>query len=246
MSSSYQTRGYQRPEEDKPDSNVAELIGTGLLAGAGLGSIAGMKLGRNNISRGIDPKKKEAIRQLAELNKKPAANAGVRQKDLNNVDVEPSKTPTRMKEVYQEVSQPVEINKTPQLTGSTKVSRPNTFIEDYTREIAEQRIGEQQVDDVLQALNLTTEARSERARQYANVRRVQAAAADDIIDGLRREAAVDQAATAPNSGANQQIGRVKHRLQQNEDVNLAKIEKAEDLADAAIQQQVKNNNNVEQ
>ena len=242
MSSSYQTRGYQRPEEDKPDSNVAELIGTGLLAGAGLGSIAGMKLGRNNISRGIDPKKKEAIRQLAELNKKPAANAGVRQKDLNNVDVEPSKTPTRMKEVYQEVSQPVEINKTPQLTGSTKVSRPNTFIEDYTREIAEQRIGEQQVDDVLQALNLTTEARSERARQYANVRRVQAAAADDIIDGLRREAAVDQAATASNSGANQQIGRVKHRLQQNEDVNLAKIEKAEDLADAAIQQQVQNNN----
>jgi len=242
MSSSYQTRGYQRPEEDKPDSNVAELIGTGLLAGAGLGSIAGMRLGRNNISTGMDPKKKEAIRQLAELNKKPAANAGVRQKDLNNVDVEPSKTPTRMKEVYQEVSQPVEINKTPQLTGSTKVSRPNTFIEDYTREIAEQRIGEQQVDDVLQALNLTTEARSERARQYANVRRVQAAAADDIIDGLRREAAVDQAATASNSGANQQIGRVKHRLQQNEDVNLAKIEKAEDLADAAIQQQVQNNN----
>ena len=308
MSSSYQTRGYQRPEEDKPDSNVAELIGTGLLAGAGLGSIAGMKLGRNNISRGIDPKKKEAIRQLAELNKKPAANAGVRQKDLNNVDVEPSKTPTRMKEVYQEVSQPVEINKTPQLTGSTKVSRPNTFIEDYTRELAEQRIGEQQVDDALQALNLTAESRSERARQYANVRRVQAAAADDIIEQLkiektaqdmmgprpkfpiddparqkdlyannplqferevteattadlaydnerafieealterrnaRKANSVDQAATASNSGANQQIGRVKHRLQQNEDVNLAKIEKAEDLADAAIQQQVQNNN----
>ena len=92
-----------------------------------------------------------------------------------------------MKEVYQEVSQPVEINKTPQLTGSTKVSRPNTFIEDYTRELAEQRIGEQQVDDALQALNLTAESRSERARQYANVRRVQAAAADDIIEQLKIE-----------------------------------------------------------
>ena len=242
MSSSYQARGYQRPEEEQPDSNVAELIGTGLLAGAGLGSIAGIRLGRNTVSRGMDPKQKENLKRLVEFNKKPAANAGVRQKDLNTVDVAPSKTPTSMKEVYQEVSQPVKINKTPQLTGATKVSRPDTFIDDYVRDITEQRIGEQQVDDALQAFNLTGEARSERARQYANVRRVQAAAADDIIDGLRREATVDQAATATNSGANQEIGRVKHRLQQNEDVNLSKIEMAEDLADTAIQQQVQNNN----
>jgi len=242
MSSSYQARGYQRPEEEQPSSNVAELIGTGLLAGAGLGSIAGIRLGRGRVARGMDPKKKETIRKLAELNKKPAANAGVRQKDLNTVDVAPSKTPTSMKEVYQEVSQPVKINKTPQLTGATKVSRPDTFVDDYVRDIAEQRIGEQQVEDALQAFNLTKEARSERARQYANVRRVQAAAADDIIDGLRREATVDQSATAVNSGANQEIGRVKHRLQQNEDVNLAKIERAEDLADTAIQQQVQKNN----
>ena len=242
MSSSYQARGYQRSEEEQPDSNVAELIGTGLLAGAGLGSIAGIRLGRNTVSRGMDPKQKENLKRLVEFNKKPAANAGVRQKDLNTVDVAPSKTPTSMKEVYQEVSQPVKINKTPQLTGATKVSRPNTFIDDYVRDITEQRIGEQQVDDALQAFNLTGEARSERARQYANVRRVQAAAADDIIDGLRREATVDQAATATNSGANQEIGRVKHRLQQNEDVNLSKIEMAEDLADTAIQQQVQNNN----
>ena len=242
MSSSYQARGYQRPEEEQPDSNVAELIGTGLLAGAGLGSIAGIRLGRGRVARGMDPKKKETIRKLAELNKKPAANAGVRQKDLNAVDVAPSKTPTSMKEVYQEVSQPVKIDKTPRLTGATKVSRPDTFIDDYVRDITEQRIGEQQVDDALQAFNLTGEARSERARQYANVRRVQAAAADDIIDGLRREATVDQAATATNSGANQEIGRVKHRLQQNEDVNLSKIEMAEDLADTAIQQQVQKNN----
>jgi len=242
MSSSYQARGYQRPEEEQSDSNVAELIGTGLLAGAGLGSIAGIRLGRGRVARGMDPKKKETIRKLAELNKKPAANAGVRQKDLNTVDVAPSKTPTSMKEIYQEVSQPVKINKTPQLTGATKVSRPDTFIDDYVRDIAEQRIGEQQVEDALQAFNLTKEARSERARQYANVRRVQAAAADDVIDGLRREATVDQSATAVNSGANQEIGRVKHRLQQNEDVNLAKIERAEDLADTAIQQQVQKNN----
>ena len=242
MSSSYQARGYQRPEEEQPDSNVAELIGTGLLAGAGLGSIAGIRLGRGRVARGMDPKKKETIRKLAELNKKPAANAGVRQKDLNNVDVAPSKTPTSMKEVYQEVSQPVKINKTPQLTGATKISRPDTFVDDYVRDIAEQRIGEQQVEDALQAFNLTKEARSERARQYANVRRVQAAAADDIIDELRRESTVDQSATAVNSGANQEIGRVKHRLQQNEDVNLAKVERAEDLADTAIQQQVQKNN----
>ena len=214
MSSSYQTRGYQRPEEDKPDSNIAELIGTGLLAGAGLGSIAGMRLGRGRVARGMDPKKKEAIRQLAELNKKPAANAGVRQKDLNTV-VAPSK-----------VSTP-KFNKKGELLRST-VKRKET-IEDL-------------IDDELTSQNLTPESRSERARQNASVRRVQAAAADDIIDGLRREAAVDQAATASNSGTNQQIGRVKHRLQQNEDVNLAKIEKAEDLADAAIQQQVQNNN----
>ena len=214
MSSSYQTRGYQRPEEDKPDSNIAELIGTGLLAGAGLGSIAGMRLGRGRVARGMDPKKKEAIRQLAELNKKPAANAGVRQKDLNTV-VAPSK-----------VSTP-KFNKKGEVLRST-VKRKET-IEDL-------------IDDELTVQNLTPESRSERARQNASVRRVQAAAADDIIDGLRREAAVDQAATASNSGANQQIGRVKHRLQQNEDVNLAKIEKAEDLADAAIQQQVQNNN----
>ena len=310
MSSSYQARGYQRPEEEQPSSNVAELIGTGLLAGAGLGSIAGIRLGRGRVARGMDPKKKETIRKLAELNKKPAANAGVRQKDLNTVDVAPSKTPTSMKEVYQEVSQPVKINKTPQLTGATKVSRPNTFIDDYVRDITEQRIGEQQVDDALQAFNLTGEARSERARQYANVRRVQAAAADDIIEQLKIEKTaedmmgprrqhpinapdgkrakymkenypvqyerevssalqdefaydnerafieevlterrnkriagnVDQAATATNSGANQEIGRVKHRLQQNEDVNLSKIEMAEDLADTAIQQQVQKNN----
>ena len=78
MSSSYQARGYQRPEEEQPDSNVAELIGTGLLAGAGLGSIAGIRLGRNTVSRGMDPKQKENLKRLVEFNKKPAANAGVR------------------------------------------------------------------------------------------------------------------------------------------------------------------------
>ena len=292
MSSSYQARGYQRPEEDKPDSNVAELIGTGLLAGAGLGSIAGIRLGRNTVSRGMDPKQKENLKRLVEFNKKPAANAGVRQKDLNTVEVTPSKTVVG------------------ELPASPTVNRPNTFIDDYVRDITEQRIGEQQVDDALQAFNLTGEARSERARQYANVRRVQAAAADDIIEQLKIEKTaedmmgprrqhpinapdgkrakymkenypvqyerevssalqdefaydnerafieevlteqrnkriagnVDQAATATNSGANQEIGRVKHRLQQNEDVNLAKIEMAEDLADTAIQQQVQKNN----
>ena len=265
MSSSYQARGYQRPEEDKPDSNVAELIGTGLLAGAGLGSIAGIRLGRGRVARGVSPKKKEAIRKLAELNKKPAANAGVRQKDLNtpstleelstriNKDLdalnEYAKTDPELASFLDKAYKETDFAVTPpsktvvkQLPASPTVNRPNTFIDDYVRDITEQRIGEQQVDDALQAFNLTGEARSERARQYANVRRVQAAAADDIIDGLRREATVDQAATATNSGANQEIGRVKHRLQQNEDVNLSKIEMAEDLADTAIQQQVQNNN----
>ena len=265
MSSSYQARGYQRPEEDKPDSNVAELIGTGLLAGAGLGSIAGIRLGRNTISRGMDPKQKENIKRLAEFNKKPAANAGVRQKDLNtpstleelstriNKDLdalnEYAKTDPELASFLDKAYKETDFAVTPpsktvvkQLPASPTVNRPNTFVDDYVRDITEQRIGEQQVDDALQAFNLTGEARSERARQYANVRRVQAAAADDIIDGLRREATVDQAATATNSGANQEIGRVKHRLQQNEDVNLAKMERAEDLADTAIQQQVQKNN----
>ena len=265
MSSSYQTRNYQRPEEDKPDSNVAELIGTGLLAGAGLGSIAGIRLGRGRIARGVSPKKKEAIRKLAELNKKPAANAGVRQKDLNtpstleelstriNKDLdalnEYAKTDPELASFLDKAYKETDFAVTPpsktvvkQLPASPTVNRPNTFVDDYVRDIAEQRIGEQQVEDALQAFNLTKEARSERARQYANVRRVQAAAADDVIDGLRREATVDQSATAVNSGANQEIGRVKHRLQQNEDVNLAKIERAEDLADTAIQQQVQKNN----
>ena len=265
MSSSYQTRNYQRPEEDKPDSNVAELIGTGLLAGAGLGSIAGIRLGRGRVARGVSPKKKEAIRKLAELNKKPAANAGVRQKDLNtpstleelstriNKDLdalnEYAKTDPELASFLDKAYKETDFAVTPpsktvvkQLPASPTVNRPNTFVDDYVRDIAEQRIGEQQVEDALQAFNLTKEARSERARQYANVRRVQAAAADDVIDGLRREATVDQSATAVNSGANQEIGRVKHRLQQNEDVNLAKIERAEDLADTAIQQQVQKNN----
>ena len=265
MSSSYQTRGYQRPEEDKPDSNVAELIGTGLLAGAGLGSIAGIRLGRGRVARGMDPKKKETIRKLAELNKKPAANAGVRQKDLNtpstleelstriNKDLdalnEYAKTDPELASFLDKAYKETDFAVTPpsktvvkQLPASPTVNRPNTFVDDYVRDIAEQRIGEQQVEDALQAFNLTKEARSERARQYANVRRVQAAAADDVIDELRREATVDQSATAVNSGANQEIGRVKHRLQQNEDVNLAKIERAEDLADTAIQQQVQKNN----
>ena len=265
MSSSYQTRSYQRPEEDKPDSNVAELIGTGLLAGAGLGSIAGIRLGRNTVSRGMDPKQKENLRRLNEFNKKSAANAGVRQKDLNtpstleelstriNKDLdalnEYAKTDPELASFLDKAYKETDFAVTPpsktvvkQLPASPTVNRPNTFVDDYVRDITEQRIGEQQVDDALQAFNLTGEARSERARQYANVRRVQAAAADDIIDGLRREATVDQAATATNSGANQEIGRVKHRLQQNEDVNLSKIEMAEDLADTAIQQQVQNNN----
>ena len=265
MSSSYQARGYQRPEEEQPDSNVAELIGTGLLAGAGLGSIAGIRLGRNTISRGMDPKQKENLKRLVEFNKKPAANAGVRQKDLNtpstleelstriNKDLdalnEYAKTDPELASFLDKAYKETDFAVTPpsktvvkQLPASPTVNRPNTFIDDYVRDITEQRIGEQQVDDALQAFNLTGEARSERARQYANVRRVQAAAADDIIDGLRREATVDQAATATNSGANQEIGRVKHRLQQNEDVNLSKIEMAEDLADTAIQQQVQNNN----
>ena len=265
MSSSYQARGYQRPEEEQPSSNVAELIGTGLLAGAGLGSIAGIRLGRGRVARGMDPKKKETIRKLAELNKKPAANAGVRQKDLNtpstleelstqiNKDLdalnEYAKTDPELASFLDKAYKETDFAVTPpsktvvkQLPASPTVNRPNTFVDDYVRDIAEQRIGEQQVEDALQAFNLTKEARSERARQYANVRRVQAAAADDVIDGLRREATVDQSATAVNSGANQEIGRVKHRLQQNEDVNLAKIERAEDLADTAIQQQVQKNN----
>ena len=215
MSSSYQARGYQRPEEEQPDSNVAELIGTGLLAGAGLGSIAGIRLGRNNISRGMDPKQKENIRRLAEFNKKSAANSGIVKTDLSEVKVPPS----------------ARFNKKGDLIRSS-VNRKET-IEDL-------------IDDELTVQNLTPESRSERARQNAAVRRVReanlAAKGDEIIDQLRREATVDQAATATNSGANQEIGRVKHRLQQNEDVNLAKMERAEDLADTAIQQQVQNNN----
>jgi len=215
MSSSYQARGYQRPEEEQPDSNVAELIGTGLLAGAGLGSIAGIRLGRNNISRGMDPKQKENIRRLAEFNKKSAANSGIVKTDLSEVKVPPS----------------ARFNKKGDLIRSS-VNRKET-IEDL-------------IDDELTVQNLTPESRSERARQNAAVRRVReanlAAKGDEIIDQLRREATVDQAATATNSGANQEIGRVKHRLQQNEDVNLSKIEMAEDLADTAIQQQVQNNN----
>ena len=333
MSSSYQARGYQRPEEEQPDSNVAELIGTGLLAGAGLGSIAGIRLGRNTVSRGMDPKQKENLRRLNEFNKKPAANAGVRQKDLNtpstleelstriNKDLdalnEYAKTDPELASFLDKAYKETDFAVTPpsktvvkQLPASPTVNRPNTFVDDYVRDITEQRIGEQQVDDALQAFNLTGEARSERARQYANVRRVQAAAADDIIEQLKIEKTaedmmgprrqhpinapdgkrakymkenypvqyerevssalqdefaydnerafieevlterrnkriagnVDQAATATNSGANQEIGRVKHRLQQNEDVNLSKIEMAEDLADTAIQQQVQNNN----
>ena len=203
MSSSYQARGYQRPEEDKPDSNVAELIGTGLLAGAGLGSIAGIRLGRNTVSRGMDPKQKENIKRLAEFNKKPAANAGVRQKDLNtpstleelstriNKDLdalnEYAKTDPELASFLDKAYKETDFAVTPpsktvvkQLPASPTVNRPNTFVDDYVRDIAEQRIGEQQVEDALQAFNLTKEARSERARQYANVRRVQAAAADDV------------------------------------------------------------------
>ena len=115
-------------------------------------------------------------------------------------------------------------------------------MDDYTREITERRLGEQQVEDALQVLNLTRESRSERARQAANVRRVQAAAADDIIDELRSQRTVDQTASAINSGAGQQTGRTKHRLQSNEDVVLRKVEQSEDLVDAALQKQVQQQN----
>ena len=238
MSSSYQPRSNQRPEDQESDVNIAELVGTAALAGVGLGGIAGLALKRKANTAKSTQQINEFLNKARQQRKSPGATSGVKQADLSNVDVTPSKTPTRMKEVYQEAAQPVEINKTPQLTGSTSVARPNTFVDDYTREITERRLGEQQVEDALQVLNLTRESRSERARQAANVRRVQAAAADDIIDELRSQRTVDQTATAINSGAGQQIGRTKHRLQSNEDVVLRKVEQSEDLVDAAVQKQV--------
>ena len=242
MSSSYQPRSNQRPENQESDVNIAELVGTAALAGVGLGGIAGLALKRKANTAKSTQQINEFLSKARQQRKSPGATSGVKQADLSNVDVTPSKTPTRMKEVYQEAAQPVEINKTPQLTGSTSVARPNTFVDDYTREITERRLGEQQVEDALQVLNLTRESRSERARQAANVRRVQAAAADDIIDELRSQRTVDQTATAINSGAGQQIGRTKHRLQSNEDVVLRKVEQSEDLVDAAVQKQVQQQN----
>ena len=200
MSSSYQSRSYQKPEEQQSDANIAELIGTGLLAGAGLGGIAGIRFGRNKISRGRASKQRRDANKIKEFNKKRAANAGVVQTDLN---VAPSKT--------------------------VKSKKGRETIKDL-------------IDDELTVQNLTRESRSERAKQAAAVRRVKAAKADEIIDQLRREGTVDQSATAINSGAGQQIGRTKQRLQANEDVNLARVESAEDLADAAIQQQIQKNN----
>ena len=242
MSSSYQPRSNQRPEDQESDVNIAELVGTAALAGVGLGGIAGLALKRKANTAKSTQQINEFLNKARQQRKSPGATSGVKQADLSNVDVTPSKTPTRMKEVYQEAAQPVEINKTPQLTGSTSVARPNTFVDDYTREITERRLGEQQVEDALQVLNLTRESRSERARQAANVRRVQAAAADDIIDELRSQRTVDQTASAINSGAGQQIGRTKHRLQSNEDVVLRKVEQSEDLVDAAVQKQVQQQN----
>ena len=242
MSSSYQPRSNQRPENQESDVNIAELVGTAALAGVGLGGIAGLALKRKANTAKSTQQINEFLSKARQQRKSPGATSGVKQADLSNVDVTPSKTPTRMKEVYQEAAQPVEINKTPQLTGSTSVARPNTFVDDYTREITERRLGEQQVEDALQVLNLTRESRSERARQAANVRRVQAAAADDIIDELRSQRTVDQTASAINSGAGQQIGRTKHRLQSNEDVVLRKVEQSEDLVDAAVQKQVQQQN----
>ena len=242
MSSSYQPRSNQRPEDQESDVNIAELVGTAALAGVGLGGIAGLALKRKANTAKSTQQINEFLSKARQQRKSPGATSGVKQADLSNVDVTPSKTPTRMKEVYQEAAQPVEINKTPQLTGSTSVARPNTFVDDYTREITERRLGEQQIEDALQVLNLTKESRSERARQYANVRRVQAAAADDIIDELRSQRTVDQTASAINSGAGQQIGRTKHRLQSNEDVVLRKVEQSEDLVDAAVQKQVQQQN----
>ena len=242
MSSSYQPRSNQRPENQESDVNIAELVGTAALAGVGLGGIAGLALKRKANTAKSTQQINEFLNKARQQRKSPGATSGVKQADLSNVDVTPSKTPTRMKEVYQEAAQPVEINKTPQLTGSTSVARPNTFVDDYTREITERRLGEQQIEDALQVLNLTKESRSERARQYANVRRVQAAAADDIIDELRSQRTVDQTASAINSGAGQQIGRTKHRLQSNEDVVLRKVEQSEDLVDAAVQKQVQQQN----
>ena len=242
MSSSYQPRSNQRPENQESDVNIAELVGTAALAGVGLGGIAGLALKRKANTAKSTQQINEFLSKARQQRKSPGATSGVKQADLSNVDVTPSKTPTRMKEVYQEAAQPVEINKTPQLTGSTSVARPNTFVDDYTREITERRLGEQQIEDALQVLNLTKESRSERARQYANVRRVQAAAADDIIDELRSQRTVDQTASAINSGAGQQIGRTKHRLQSNEDVVLRKVEQSEDLVDAAVQKQVQQQN----
>ena len=242
MSSSYQPRSNQRPEDQESDVNIAELVGTAALAGVGLGGIAGLALKRKANTAKSTQQINEFLNKARQQRKSPGATSGVKQADLSNVDVTPSKTPTRMKEVYQEAAQPVEINKTPQLTGSTSVARPNTFVDDYTREITERRLGEQQVEDALQVLNLTRESRSERARQAANVRRVQAAAADDIIDELRSQRTVDQTASAINSGAGQQTGRTKHRLQSNEDVVLRKVEQSEDLVDAALQKQVQQQN----
>ena len=242
MSSSYQPRSNQRPEDQESDVNIAELVGTAALAGVGLGGIAGLALKRKANTAKSTQQINEFLNKARQQRKSPGATSGVKQADLSNVDVTPSKTPTRMKEVYQEAAQPVEINKTPQLTGSTSVVRPNTFVDDYTREITERRLGEQQVEDALQVLNLTRESRSERARQAANVRRVQAAAADDIIDELRSQRTVDQTASAINSGAGQQTGRTKHRLQSNEDVVLRKVEQSEDLVDAALQKQVQQQN----
>ena len=242
MSSSYQPRSNQRPENQESDVNIAELVGTAALAGVGLGGIAGLALKRKANTAKSTQQINEFLSKARQQRKSPGATSGVKQADLSNVDVTPSKTPTRMKEVYQEAAQPVKINKTPQLTGSTSVARPNTFVDDYTREITERRLGEQQVEDALQVLNLTRESRSERARQAANVRRVQAAAADDIIDELRSQRTVDQTASAINSGAGQQIGRTKHRLQSNEDVVLRKVEQSEDLVDAAVQKQVQQQN----
>jgi hypothetical protein len=236
------------------------ILGAGALAarklGRGRSQVAPSK--QPPVSAASIPNVQEAssagrVRKAEEITRQARAERpqGVVQTDLNQRGLEDF---IRSSPAFGRVPAAEPVTQGPvKLLPPARTTRPN-FLEtqvtspSYVQESLSNRVAEQMAGDLIDEVNAFTNpaARSELAKQQASIqgqerkdlwRLVGEIQNETLVDKqqVMRPAAIDQTANALGSSEDQMTGRMKNALQRNEDVDMSRVEWAEDLIESERQ-----------
>lgn len=229
-------------ESNLPGILGAAAAGLGIL---GAGALAARKLGRGRSQ--VAPSKQPPVSAASIPNVQEASSAGRVRKAEEITRQARAERPQGVVQTDLNQRSPVK------LLPAARATQPS-FLEtqatspSYVQEFLSNRIAEQMAGDLIDEVNAFTNpaARSELAKQQASIqgqerkdlwRLVGEIQNETLVDKqqVMRPAAIDQTANALGSSEDQMTGRVKNALQRNEDVDMSRVEWAEDLIESERQ-----------